>query len=104
MAFEFTPAHAFSIVSVRAHAPAASGVYGLSNAREWIYIGETDNIRDRLLEHLAESGTELKARVPAGFSFELADRDARTARQDRLVMQYEPVCNRRMPSNRRRPE
>jgi len=31
-------------VAVNAHAPTASGVYGLSNSREWVYIGETDNI------------------------------------------------------------
>jgi hypothetical protein len=94
LALGFTGSHAFSSVSVRAHAPIASGVYGISNAREWIYIGETDNIQLRLLEHLAESGTALKARGPTGFTFEVCDPEARPARQDRLVLQYEPVCNR----------
>ena len=43
MPFEqFTPR---SRTPVRANAPAASGIYGASNAREWIYIGETDNIQ-----------------------------------------------------------
>lgn len=90
----FTVPHAFSNVSVRAHAPTASGVYGISNGREWIYIGETDNIQARLLEHLAESSSHLKACVPTGFTYELCERNARPGRQDRLVMQYEPVCNR----------
>jgi hypothetical protein len=90
----FTMPHAFSNASVLAHAPAASGVYGISNGAEWIYIGETDNIRQRLLEHLAENTTQLKARMPTGFTYELCAPVARTGRQDRLVMQYEPVCNR----------
>lgn len=92
----FSTPHAFSIVSIRAHAPAASGVYGIANPREWIYIGETDNIQARLLEHLAEhSGTQIQSQAPTGFAYELCDSPARAGRQDRLVQQYEPVCNRR---------
>src|SRR5947209_1799065 len=86
--------HAFSASSVRAHAPATSGVYGLSNGREWIYIGETDNIQARLLEHLAESSTQLKSHAPTGFTYELCESTSRLRRQDRLVAQYGPVCNR----------
>lgn len=49
MPFEqFTP-RSFTPVSVRANAPTASGIYGISNAREWIFIGETDNIQASLL-------------------------------------------------------
>ena len=29
----------FTATGVRMYAPMASGVYGISNAREWIYIG-----------------------------------------------------------------
>jgi hypothetical protein len=102
MAFEFTIPHAFSNGSVRAHAPAAPGVYGISNARQWIYIGETDNIRARLLEHLAESATGIKEHVPTGFTYEVCEWQARTERHDRLVTQYNPVCNRELDSARRR--
>ena len=94
MPFEFTIPHAFSRVSVRSHAPAASGVYGISNARLWIYIGETDNIQARLLEHLAETGTEIKGHAPTGFSYEICEQHVRIGRQDRLVIQYDPICNR----------
>jgi hypothetical protein len=51
-------------VAVNAYAPAASGVYGISNAREWIYIGETDNIRGKLLAHLQEPETSLMMLQP----------------------------------------
>jgi excinuclease UvrABC nuclease subunit len=94
VAFEFTIPHAFSSVSIRAHAPSASGVYGISNARQWIYIGETDNIRERLLEHLAETSTGISRYLPTGFSFEVCDSHSKPKRHSRLVAQYDPVYNR----------
>jgi hypothetical protein len=96
MPFEYTVPHAFSMVSVRAHAPSAPGVYGISNAREWIYIGETDNIQAQLLDHLSASGTAIKAHAPTGFSYEICEYHARSGRHDRLVVQYDPVCNREL--------
>lgn len=80
-------------VTVHTYAPIASGVYGISNAREWIYIGETDNIQETLLGHLRESDTSLLRRQPTGFVFEVCDRARRPARQDRLIFEYEPTCN-----------
>ena len=95
MPFEqFTP-RSLTPVSVRANAPAASGIYGVSNAREWIYIGETDNIQASLLNDLGQRDSALLKRRPTGFVFELCDPAARLARQDRLILEYEPVCNRR---------
>jgi hypothetical protein len=76
------------------YAPVAAGVYGISNAREWIYIGETDNIQNALLDHLGDRDTSLMKRQPAGFVFELCDGARRSTRQDRLVVEYEPTCNR----------
>jgi hypothetical protein len=81
-------------VSVQTYAPAAPGVYGISNAREWIYIGETDNIRSALLGHLRDLFTALMKRKPTGFVFEVCEGTRRTVRQDRLVLEYEPACNR----------
>src|SRR6266481_5510535 len=82
-------------VTVYAQAPTTSGVYGISNAREWIYIGETDNIRGALLAHLQDSFASVMQRQLTGFVFEVCDRVRRPARQDRLVQEYEPTCNRR---------
>jgi hypothetical protein len=89
---QFTP-RSLTPVSILANAPAGSGLYGISNAREWIYIGETDNIQATLLSHLQELDTSLMKRQPTGFVFEVCDRAGRTARQDRLVLEYEPACN-----------
>jgi hypothetical protein len=89
---QFTPRN-FKDDAVQMYAPAMSGVYGISNAREWIYIGETDNIRGSLLNHLHEINTQLMKRVPTGFVFEVCDSSHRSSRQDRLVTEYGPACN-----------
>lgn len=83
----------FSLVSVQRNAPALSGVYGLSNAREWIFVGETDNIKAKLLEHLQEPHTRLLALAPTGFVFEVCAAYDRLGRQQRLIREYQPVCN-----------
>jgi hypothetical protein len=75
MRFEqFTPPFCHP-VSARANAPATSGIDGSSNAREWILIGESDNLQSALLpnRHLSDSG------LLKGFL---------------LPMEDEPVCNR----------
>lgn len=96
MPFEqFTP-RSFTPVSVRANAPASSGIYGISNAQEWIYIGATDNIQAALLHDLQQGDSALLKRCPTGFVFELCDPAKRLARQDWLILEYEPVCNRRL--------
>lgn len=94
MPFEQIFPRSFTASSVREHAPALSGVYGISSALEWIYIGETDNIQETLFEFLREANTAVLKRRPTGFVFEVCDRARRPARQDRLVLEYEPVCNR----------
>jgi hypothetical protein len=81
-------------VAVQTYAPHASGVYGISNASEWVYIGETDDIQAALLAHLRQSDTPQMKRLPTGFVFEVCDPAARLSRQDQLVCEYEPFCNR----------
>lgn len=94
MPFEQFVPKPFNISAVRTHAPAASGIYGMSNAREWIYIGETDNIQGALLAHLGNLQTSPMQCAPTGFVYEICERGQRPRRQDRLVFEYEPVCNR----------
>lgn len=103
MPFEGGFARVFNIASVQRDAPACSGVYGLSDAREWIYVGETPNIKGRLLELLQGTSTSafLRGRTPTGYSFEICHPSSRIARQDRLVLELEPVINRRPDARRR---
>ncbi len=78
--------------SITLHAPSRSGVYGLFNAL-WIYIGEADDIRARLLEHVAGDNPCITHYQPSGFAFELVDENERTRRRDEVAMQLEPLCN-----------
>lgn len=89
-------ARTFKAAAVRRDAPASSGVYGLSNAHEWIYVGETDDIQARLLDHLEETNAFQTEQPPTGFSFELCPPQDRVARQRRLIVELEPACNGRM--------
>jgi len=95
MPFENHGSRAFTVTSVLNNAPAASGVYGLSNAREWIYVGEGANLQGCLLAHLRGDDPDL-ARTPTGFTYELSRPGDRIARQNRLVLELAPVHNRRM--------
>ena len=93
MPFEQVIPRPFTSSAVQMYAPAASGVYGISNAREWIYIGAADNIQGALLAHLGDANATLMKREPTGFTFEVCDGGRRPARQDRLVSEYGPSCN-----------
>ena len=79
---------------VQTYAPAAAGVYGISNANEWIYIGETDNIRQVLLEHLENPDSSVMKKHPTGFVCELCEGTRRPERQHRLILEYQPACHR----------
>jgi|SRR5688572_21602625 len=95
MPFEQFIPRPLTAVAVHAWAPTASGIFGVSNAREWLYIGETDNIQGTLLGLLQTADTSLMKMQPTGFVFEVCEQARRLTRQNRLVFEYEPACNRR---------
>jgi hypothetical protein len=97
--FDPTLPRSFTAIAVRNYAPDTSGVYGLSNAREWIYIGESDNIQAALLAHLSDRDSELMRLAPKGFVLETCDRARRLSRQERLIGEYRPLCNERLREN-----
>jgi hypothetical protein len=90
MPFRNCFARTFKAAVVLREAPPYSGVYGLSNARGWLYVGEADNIRDRLLAHLEEPAAFGLHEAPAGFSFELASPSERIARQRQIILELDP--------------
>jgi len=92
--FERHSGYAFSGTSIRRNAPACSGVYGISNSREWIFIGTTDDIQGSLLAHLQERGTVFSSRAATGFTFEPCDPSNRADRQSRLIGEFKPFCQR----------
>lgn len=100
MPFDQVKPRSFTASTIREHAPARSGVYGISNAVEWVYIGEAENIQAVLLGHLQEAGTDLLRRRPTGFVFEICPVGQRSDRQDRLIVEYGPICNRHSAGQR----
>ena len=58
----------FTVPSVQANAPAASGVYVLYTGADNIYVGESGNIRDRLVQHLRRR-SQRPFRPPEGVTY-----------------------------------
>ena len=92
MPFENCFGRVFTAVTIEREAPEASGVYGISNSRRWLYIADTENIRASLMGYLAE-GSANSHDPPTGFSFELSPAYSRTARRDRLIAELAPLQN-----------
>ena len=81
--------------SIMRHAPEASGVYGLYNG-VWIHVGEAEDIRSRLLEHLGGDCPCISHYEPSGFAFELVAPKGRHRRVRELTQQTEPICRRKV--------
>lgn len=97
MSFRLPIPRSFTQASILQYAPAGTGVYGISNANEWIYIGEADNIQQSLLEHLAGTGSAVMNRRPTGFVFESCDSGAREALRHQFAREYKPACQQQIP-------
>jgi hypothetical protein len=94
MPFENHGNRSFTAVSIGKNAPSISGVYGLADARQWIYIGEAANIQAELLRHLQNPESFLRQHPPSGFTFEPSTAGQRLERQNQLVLELEPIGNR----------
>jgi hypothetical protein len=84
----------FTRSSVDKNVPAASGVYGLSNANQWIYVGESANMHAELFKHLQHPNTFLSGHSASGFTYELSSEEHRVQRRNQLVVELEPIGNR----------
>lgn len=77
-----------------ASSPRTAGVYALWRNDRWIYVGQSTNIFERLLEHLTAPEGCIARELPSGFGFELiADAPGRQAREHELIHELGPVCN-----------
>jgi hypothetical protein len=93
MPFARHSGYSFSTVSIRQNAPNCSGIYGLSNASEWIFIAAANDIQSALLGHLREINTAFSSRRATGFTFEACDPAYCTERRNTLITELHPVCN-----------
>jgi len=94
MPFENHGNRSFTRTSIGKNAPPAPGVYGLADARQWIYVGETGDIQAELLAHLQNPHAFLREHPPSGFTYELTAAGQRIERQNQLVLELEPIGNR----------
>lgn len=94
MPFENHGNRSFTAISIAKNAPSESGIYGLADARRWIYIGETADIQAELLKHLQKPHLFLREHPPSGFTYELTTAGKRIERQNQLVLELEPIGNR----------
>jgi excinuclease UvrABC nuclease subunit len=86
-----------SIPHVKKHAPSKSGIYELKSFGELVYIGSSENIQHRLLEHL-------NSRDPNYYRFQTGDflssyKRMEREHYDRFVEKYgrSPRWNDRRP-------
>jgi hypothetical protein len=89
MPFDSHFPRSFTPASIRVNAPAAAGIYGISNARCWIFIGQADNIQAALMDHLYQS--QIVNEAPTGFVFECCGTGDQPARRLRLIREYGPL-------------
>lgn len=79
--------------TVFAHAPTAAGVYVLRGVAP-IYVGETTNLRERLLYHLGHPSECARRFGALEFSVqEFVSTDLRSRRAARLLAWWMPPCN-----------
>lgn len=76
--------------------PNLSGVYAIWRQNEWIYVGETNDLQRRLLEHLDGDNRCITGRAPTNCGFELVSSAQRVQRQNALILELSPTCNQRL--------
>ena len=87
--------YVFTIGNIAGWPPKAPGVYGISGTVKMIYVGQSEDIQDRLLQHFNDKSHCIWEFGPYVFHFEkvLGGEDARRKREDELIAEYDPFCN-----------
>ncbi|MGD1072927.1 MAG: GIY-YIG nuclease family protein [Bryobacteraceae bacterium] len=97
MAFERKTWCSFTEEGIKKYVSSGSGVYGIYGPNGLLYVGESNNMERRLLEHLNESGTCIKRGSPTDCTWEeVANNQRRVARQDVLILALAPSCNKKL--------
>jgi hypothetical protein len=98
MVYENNDTFAFGYRAVEDKAPNGSGVYTIYTSRRWLYVGESDDIKQSLFAHLNAPSGCLARRGPLSFSFEAIGPEYRVDRQQALVTALAPACNPQPPA------
>lgn len=95
MSFTFL-GYDFTEQGILTYAPKSSGVYGIYNDSEWIYVGEAEDIEARLCEHLRGQSDQspcIKRRKPTIYGYERCDASTRLTKEKALRVELNPHCN-----------
>lgn len=101
---EWSKKHEYTDSSVQDNAPSTSGayrlVYHLGESYYVFYVGQSDDLKRRLAEHLSESGGNacIKKHIkdyPCYFRFiELSTQREKDVMEQEEITKYNPMCNR----------
>jgi len=97
MPFSSSTGYSFTENGILAYAPRRSGVYGIYKNGQWIYIGESQDIEGRLFEHLRAQSDQsacILGHSPTHFVCETCDAMTRVVREQALIREFSPICNR----------
>jgi hypothetical protein len=81
----------FSQFSILLYAPPQPAVYGLHTLDRWIYVGETENLRETLQGYFKGDRPSITSWEPSGFCFESCPEASRTQRKNQLVSELRPL-------------
>jgi hypothetical protein len=83
--------YSFTQLSIFLQVPAKSGIYALHNSTRCIYVGETDNLRKTLQQHLRGDNPWITLWEPNGVYVEPWPEGERQERKNRLVSEFNPI-------------
>ena len=89
--------HGFTVEAIEAYAPRAPGIYRIDNMPSAIYVGESESIRERLLEHCRRQSVQsdcIYKRGPKFFLYNIVwDRKTRLITEALWRARLNPPCN-----------
>src|SRR5262245_59147597 len=84
----------FDESSVNLNAPSAPGLYAFIDGSTIVYVGETEDLHKRLVEHCQRPEFFFNQFVYLRFGYELLlGRSARLSRHVDLIQEFRPACN-----------
>jgi|GEM_PF-368500 len=83
--------HSLSGFAITQLVPKVSGVYGLHNQHQQLFIGEAADLREALLLHWHGSDKLFRGHQPTHFSFEICDTETRAQRAQSLIASHQPA-------------
>lgn len=92
MGFPKQEGRPFTKAEIEKLLPGQRGVYGIYRPERWIYVGRSDDLRKRLLEHVADP--VIMAQRPTGFVTWVTTNDINVEKS--LIIELQPALNQKV--------